>query len=228
VIQNQINSTVALIETFYWKFRRLPKSDEELYGEYLVETCLLDVLSEAKYLKYLSSHGVPVDGTPTLSPKAVRWIDVLCTASDTRPLATKAKEMGVTMSQHAAWLKNPLFQGALTSRLETILPDERNRVHTALAKEASSGNVSAIKLYLQVTGEFSEGQSAEKGEAAGLMQGILEILESHVDRRTLAALADDFDYLLIHGKPPELKRRLSVVPVAPQKTLELNLHDDVS
>lgn len=224
----QIKSTVALIETYYWKYRRLPKSDEELYGEYLVETCLEQVLSEGKYCRYLAAHGVPVDGTPSLSPKAVRWIDTLCSAGDTRPLATKAKSSNVTMAQHNAWLKNPLFQTALTSRLESILPDERNRVHTALAREASGGNVSAIKLYLQVTGEFSEGTSTDKSEAASLMQGILEILEAHVDRNVLSAVANDFDYLLVNGRPPERRRLKAVVPVAPNNVLELNLNDDLS
>ena len=224
----QIKSTVALIETYYWKFRRLPASDEELFREYLVETCIADVLAESKYVRYLSGHGVPVDGSPTLSPKAVRWIDTLCSAGDTRPLSQKAKDSNVTMSQHNAWLNNPLFQSALTSRLERILPDERNRVHSALAREASSGNVPAIKLYMQMTGEFSEGQSTEKSEAAGLMQGILEILETHVPRNVLSSLANDFDFLLVHGRPPEPKRKLAVVPVVPDNVLEIEYDDDVS
>jgi hypothetical protein len=140
----------------------------------------------------------------------------------------KAKDSGVTMTQHNAWLKNPLFQSALTSRLERILPDERNRVHTALAREASGGNVSAIKLYMQITGEYTEGGGGtEKSEAAGLMQGILEILETHVDRAVLSALANDFDYLLVHGRPPERQRRLAVVPVVPRDILEIEQNDDI-
>lgn len=211
----KINSTVALIETYYWKYKRLPKDDEDLLREYGVETSLVEVFSESRYLRYLASQGIPVDGTPTLHPKQVRWIDLLCRAGDTRAITLKAKEANVSMAQHNAWLKNPLFQGALTSRLESILPDERSRVHTALAREASGGNVSAIKLYLQVTGEFSEQAAAPKGEVATLMQGVLEILETHVDRRTLSALADDFDYLLVHGVPPERKKPvMRVVPIS--------------
>lgn len=221
--EDQIKSTVALLETYYWKYRRVA-SDEDLYREYLVETNVTSVLSESKYVKYLSSHGVPVDGTPALSPKAVRWIDFLC-SSDTRSLNVKAKEAGISMSQHNAWLKNPLFQNALTSRLEQILPDERNRVHSALAREASGGSVAAIKLYLQVTGEYSESGGTEKSEAAGLMQGILELLEAHIPRDVLSALANDFDYLLVHGRPPE-RKRLAVVPERPQNVLELRLPDE--
>lgn len=227
----QIKTTIALIETYYWKYRRIG-TDEELYREYVVETCVPEVLSESKYVRYLSSHGVPVDGTVTLSPKAVRWIDTLCSAGDTRPLAVKAKASNVTIAQHNAWLKNPLFQTALTSRLEQILPDERNRVHTALAREASGGNVSAIKLYLQVTGEYAEGSgNTDKSEAAGLMQGILEILETHVPRNVLSALANDFDYLLVNGRPPEHRKLAPVRAVVPNNVLELKLSgedDDLS
>jgi hypothetical protein len=132
------------------------------------------------------------------------------------------------MTQHNAWLKNPLFQSALTSRLEKILPDERNRVHSALAREASSGNVSAIKLYMQMTGEYSEGTNSDKSETAGLMQGILEILESHVDRAVLGRLANDFDYLLVHGVPPTRQKRLAVVPVVPVDPLELDESSDLT
>jgi len=219
--EDQIKSTVSLLETYYWKYRRIA-TDEDLYREYLVETNVSDVLSETKYVRYLSTHGVPVDGTVTLSPKAVRWIDFLC-SSDTRSIGVKAKEAGVTMAQHNTWLKNPLFQSALQTRLEAILPDERNRVHSALAREASGGNVSAIKLYLQVTGEYSEGGGGtEKSEAAGLMQGILELLEAHIPRNVLSALANDFDYLLVHGRPPE-RKRVSVVPERPANVLELRV-----
>jgi hypothetical protein len=227
--QKLVNSTVAFIETYYWKYKRLPASDEDLFREYFVETDIAEVLSEAKYLKYLAQQGVPVDGTPTLNPKQVRWIDSICAAGDSRPIGVKAKEANVTMSQHNAWLKNPLFQGALTSRLESILPDERVRVHSALAREASGGNVSAIKLYLQLTGEYTEGTQSDKSEVAGLMQGILEILESHVPRNVLTALADDFDYLLVHGSPPARR----VVPRAPERVglieaLELRVNDDLT
>lgn len=216
---NIIQSTVALIETYYWKFKRLPSSDEDLFREYLVETNITEVLAESKYLKYLASHGVPVDGTQTLSPKQVRWIDTICSAGDQRPLMTKAKEAGVTMSQHNAWLKNPLFQGALTSRLESILPDERSRVHQALAREASGGNVAAIKLYMQMTGEYTDSVVTGNSETASLMQGILEILETHVDRKTLLALTDDFDYLMVHGTPP--RRKASVASVVPKQNREI-------
>lgn len=205
-------STIALIETYYWKYKRLPTSDDELFKEYLVETNITEVLSEAKYLKYLSEQGLPVDGTPTLTPKQVRWIDLVCAGGDQRPLVVKAKEAGVSLSQHNAWLKNPLFQGALTSRLESILPDERVRVHSALAREASGGSVAAIKLYMQMTGEYSEASVGGKTETASLMQGILEILETHVDRATLLALTDDFDYLLVHGTPPARRRPMAGKP----------------
>jgi len=224
----QVQSTVALIETYYWKFRRLPTSDEELFREYLVETCLAEVFANARYLKYLSANWVPVDGTPTLTPKQVRWIDLLCSAGDGRPIAAKMKSFGITLSQHNAWLKNPLFQSALQTRLEQILPDERSRVHQALSREASGGNVSAIKLYLTLTGELTEGTSSDKSEAANLMQGILEILEAHVDRNVLSALANDFDYLLVHGTPPARKLRAvgAVVSEKTENVLELVLNDD--
>lgn len=225
--QKTINSTVALIETYYWKFHRLP-SDEDLFKEYFVETDIASVLSEPRYLRYLAKHGVPVDGTPTLNPKQVRWIDLLCAAGDTRSITVKAKEAGISLAAHNNWLKNPLFQSALTSRLEQILPDERSRVHSALAREASGGNVSAIKLYMQVTGEYTEGTSSDKSEVASLMQGILEILEAHVDRNVLSALADDFDFLLVNGRPPSRTRRATVVPSNPALLeLELKEHDEL-
>ena len=47
------------------------------------------------------------------------------------------------------------------------------------------------------------------------MQGILEILESHVSSTTLLALAEDFDHLLVHGVVP-IKRRTAVRASQPE------------
>jgi hypothetical protein len=216
-----------MIETFWWKYNRIP-TDDELMREYAASTDVDAVLENKDIVRYLISNGVPVDGTVVITPKQVRWIDTLCAANDSRTFAMKLKESNVTMAQHNTWMKNPIFQSALQSRLERILPDERVRVHSALAREASAGNVPAVKLYLQLTGELTEGQASEKAETAKLMQGILEILETHVDRATLLALADDFDHLLVHGLPPRHNTRTPVAAVVPSKIplgLEVNVID---
>lgn len=218
-----IKTTVALIETYYWKYKRIA-NDEELFREYLLETNVTAVLGSKELLRYLSEQGVPVDGTPTLSPKQVRWIDALCGAADPRPIGTKLKDFGISLQTHNTWLKNPLFQSALQSRIESVLPDERVRVHQALARESTGGNVQAIKLYLTLTGELQENVTSDKGEAASLMQGILEILESHVSGATLHALAEDFDYLLVHGVVP--LRRKTTITRATQPNNELSLERD--
>ena len=223
-----LKSTTALIETFWWKYNRIP-TDDELLREYAASTDVEAVLANKDIVRYLITNGVPVDGTIIITPKQVRWIDTLCASNDSRTFAMKLKEANVTMSQHNTWMKNPIFQSALNSRLERILPDERVRVHSALAREASAGNVPAVKLYLQLTGELTEGQTSEKAETAKLMQGILEILETHVDRGTLLALADDFDHLLVHGLPPRRSKTMTgVAAVVPSKVplgLEVNVVD---
>jgi hypothetical protein len=201
--------TVALIETYYWKYKRIP-NDQELEREYLVDTNVTEVLSTKELLTYLVNNGVPVDGSPTLSPRQVRWIDLLCAAGDPRPIGVKQKDFGITGATHNKWLKNPLFVTALQSRIESILPDERARVHQALARESVGGNVPAMKLYLQMTGELNEGIDNSKADVASLMQGILEILETHVTPGILHALAEDFDYLLVNGVVP-LRRQRQVV-----------------
>jgi len=216
--------TVALIETYYWKYKRIA-TDSELEREYLVDTCVTEVLADKQLVAYLAKQGVPVDGSIALSPKQVRWIDTLCAAGDSRPLVVKLKDFKLTLAQHNAWLKNPVFQSALTSRLESILPDERVRVHQALAREASGGNVAAIKLYLNLTGELTEGETSGKSEMAGLMQGILEILESHVPSHILIDVANDFDYLLVHGKVP-LRNRVGVVTTETRDLLEIESFDE--
>jgi len=140
-------------------------------------------------------------------------------------LVVKLKDFKLTLAQHNAWLKNPVFQSALTSRLESILPDERVRVHQSLAREAAGGNVAAIKLYLNLTGELTEGETSGKSEMAGLMQGILEILESHVPSHILLDVANDFDYLLVHGKVP-LRNRAGVVHTETRDLLEIESFDE--
>lgn len=211
-----VTQTTALIETYFWRYSRIA-TDEELFREYTVETDVAAVLGNAQLVRYLSEQGVPVNTSVALSPKMVRWIDTLCAAGDHRPFPMKLKESGVSMETHNKWMKNPLFTKALNTRIESILPNERSRVHQALSKEAIAGNVSAMKLYLTMTGELKENDTSGKPEVAGLMQGILEILETYVPGRILTMLADDFDYLLVHGKPPIRMK----VPVGREASLEI-------
>jgi Helix-turn-helix of insertion element transposase len=196
-----VTQTTALLETYFWRYNRIA-SDEELFREYSVETSVAEVLGNAQLVKYLSEQGVPVDTRVALSPRMVRWIDTLCAAGDIRPFQMKLKDSGVTMELHNKWMKNPLFTKALNNRVDSILPAERSRVHQSLSKEAVGGNVAAIKLYLTMTGELKDETSGAKPETAALMQGILEILETYVPGRILTMLADDFDYLLVNGRPP--------------------------
>lgn len=215
-----LKQTTALLETYYWKYSRIG-TDDELFREYGTATCVQEVLSNKEIVSYLVGQGVPVSNSAVLTPKQVRWIDELCAAGDHRPFTIKLKEANITLATHNKWMKNPVFVGVLNNRLERILPDERSRVHSALAREAVGGNVAAQKLYFQMTGELDETVVSSKVDIAKLMHGIIELLETHVPPSILRTLADDFDYLLTHGTVPT---RTTVGVVRTEGPLEIEVN----
>lgn len=199
-----LSGTVALIEAYYWRKGKLPETDDDIFKEFLEESDIEETLANKKAVAYLIEQGVPVVTPFGLQPKMMRWIQALCTV-DGIPLSMKQKSAGVTSSEHAKFMRNPLFCRVLRDETQKILPQHQVAVHNSLAKEASRGNVQAIKLYMEVTGETTQAVGG-KAEVNQLMSGILEILQTHVAPNVLNQVAEDFEYLLVHGRPPALKR----------------------
>ncbi len=212
-----LKQSIALVEAFYWRKERLPESNEEVEREFMQHCDLESVLTNHKAVAYLREQGVPVGTEAAITPKQLRWIKKLLDSNDHNPWVLKLRNEQITQAQHDAWMQNPLFKALLRERADKLLETEKAQILSALNKRAQGGDIRAVRLALELTGDLNVGGGVPKHEVAGIMRGILEILQMHVDRATLIEIQDDFEYLLTHGI---VRHRLR--PVAGQHYNELN------
>ena len=197
-------SSVALVEAYYWRTGKVPETDDDIFREFMELSDIDSVLTNAKAVAYLVEQGVPLVNKLGLTVKMMRWIEVLC-AVDNLPLGMKMKSAKVTPSEHSRYMRNQLFCRVLRDETSKILPNNQVHIHNALTREANKGNIQAIRLLMEITGEYTPRSTSEVGtkhEVKNLMNGVLEILQSHVDVKTLEQVAEDFEYLLVNGRPP--------------------------
>jgi hypothetical protein len=190
--------TVALIELYFWRKGEMP-TQEDLDAEFLEGSNIELTLSDPRAVTYLLERGVPVQGTASITPKQLRWIRAILDPNDFRPWTIKLRGAAVTQAEHEGWMRQRLFTTALREEANKLLEVEKSQIISALNKRAQTGDVRAIRLALELTGDLNVGGGVPKQDVAQMMRGILEILQMHVPREILLNLQDDFEYLLTHG-----------------------------
>lgn len=148
----------------------------------------------------LLDRGVPLpDGQQLqLTQDQMDWIAVLMNPGEGGTLAGKAKAFGIELSTHYKWMRNPLFAEAIriaTTQLTTV---ERNRVLGALVNKAAVGDVQAIKLYLELTGEYNPKVTVNHTaqESRVLVSKLIEVLQRHLTPELLETVAGELEAVL--------------------------------
>lgn len=148
----------------------------------------------------LLDRGVPLpDGQQLqLTQDQMDWIAVLMNPGEGGTLAGKAKAFGIELSTHYKWMRNPLFAEAIriaTTQLTTV---ERNRVLGALVNKAAVGDVQAIKLYLELTGEYNPKVTVNHTaqESRVLVSKLIEVLQRHLTPELLETVAGELETVL--------------------------------
>jgi len=90
--------------------------------------------------------------SPEQSKFAEKWLDY----SKRQTLKDVAKEIGIAHSTIWRWHQNPDFVKWINNQSFEMLKSSLNGVYRALVRKAESGDVHAIKLYLENIGEFVE------------------------------------------------------------------------
>lgn len=109
--------------------------------------------------------------------------------ADERPIAEKLDELGIEPATYYAWLNKPHFKNFVDQLASNNVQNIRPAAITELTKKINRGNWSALKYYLDATGELRQ-QDAPQGEV--LIKMIVEIIQKHVkDPETIVAIAQD-------------------------------------
>lgn len=128
------------------------------------------------------SHRPP---EPALTPRQLEALDIVWEYQLTDSWSEIAERVGVDRSTLLRWRKQPEFQRALTQHSRAQLRDYLPTAYQALVRKLSTGDVPAIKLYLELTGEY---QAAGLRDLLGAWLQALSIAGKPAIRRLVAEL----------------------------------------
>lgn len=202
-----VSNVVPWIEQ-YWHSHKVFPNDSVLMAQFGWDREFLDKVYRSKLFKSaLEQRGI--ERRSNLHPIQVATISVVTNFADTRSQDQKLASIGVTPEMFQGWLSQPTFKRELTARSEEILDNSIPDVLAELAKKARSGNLSAVKMLLEMTGRA---QSQELINSRRLIQVVLEAVQENVkDTDALFAIQK-----AIMGESPALGN----TPVAPPVALE--------
>ena len=211
----------ACYEAFFWTNGYIPHKVSDLNFHFktnFTEEHWQKCLSDDSLRKYFRNRSVPLPDEikPVLHPKQLKFLTLLFDPTDNRPLALKLKDSKTTSSEYSAWMRDEDFVSLLRSEADKRFSQGRTSVLQALQREASKpgANVQAIKLYLTITGDYTESQQAGttiniNQDIRQLTQKLLEILQRHVPPETLALVHGEMEQLLF----PEVKTSKAAAPL---------------
>lgn len=170
-----VANIVPWIETYYHNHKVFP-TDSLLMTQFRMDREKLDALLRSKLFKSALEHR-GIERRSHLTPTQVACISVVTNFADTRPQDVKLSSIGVTPEIYRGWLSNSSFKRELAARAEEILEISQPDVLAVLANKARSGNLSAIKMIMEMTGRMD---SAEQMNAKKVLVTVLESLQTHI------------------------------------------------
>lgn len=188
---------------------------KEAIGDQVPMEELLTILRSESFYARMVRRGIPwLEGwTPEdndreilrnqLSPQQAMALMAMTNPTDKRTAKAKLSAVGVTYNTWRTWLANPYFADLVKDTAEKMLQDNIATVHARLVGKAEAGDVSAIKLFYELSGRHDP-QRQQMLDIQKVLELILESLQRHItEPRILLAVTQDMDRIM-NGK--ELKQ----------------------
>jgi hypothetical protein len=118
----------------------------------------------------INERSIPLGAHARLTQKQLDWIRVVTDPSDQRPLARKLTELNLKIGTVRAWNNNRFYAQVLYEQTNKTFGNSRYAVLRSLQLEAMAGNISAIKLYLEMTGDYSQNPPDKNSKQASQPQ----------------------------------------------------------
>ena len=93
--------------------------------------------------------------------KAIEWLALPKAERKPKTQTLLAKELGVHETTISDWKKLPGFLGEVTARARFQLKDSMTDIYAALIRAALSEDVAAIKLVMEMSGEYTPRQKLD-------------------------------------------------------------------
>lgn len=163
-------------------------------------------LKNEVFLMALSNRGIRLPSSDdNLTNEQLAGIAVIANFRDPRSPTAKLKAVGISWTKWQGWMRNKHFKEFLQDLCGTNFRESLDVAQAGILKGMEKGNSDLIRLYLEMTGEYTP-QSSEVVNLKLVLSRVLETIQIHVkDPNLLRNIASDFEKIMAGGVPTERK-----------------------
>lgn len=194
--EEQISATVSQM---YWEEGHLPTAEavfEKLHRIYPLDR-IEELFADSDFQSKLERIGIKasrIEGV--LTPKQILVANKVMNPYDSEPLRTFLDALEIKTAQYNAWLRDPTFQAYLRARAEAAFSDLTPAAHTALQKAIVRGDMSAVKMFYEMTGKYTKNVNLNLN-VESVMLRVVEIIVARVeDPKVVELIAADIQELM--------------------------------
>ena len=210
------NNVVPSIEVLSQRFEMATEDVKELLKDSEVKKVL-----RARYLY----DGYYTDKKKSgFTLKQLDTINVLTNSNDKRSTLLKLADVKVTTQQLARWMEDPNFTKALNTRVQRAFKDEGYKVFQALAHTAVSGDVQAIKLYMEMAGHYtptSKITGSINVDSTRTVNLLVEVIQSVCEPAMVDEIARRFEIIMNGGSLEEAEKTSTALKVGSNAVIEI-------
>lgn len=182
---------IAYIEQYWYQNNEFPATLPVGYQG------LKELLSSAAVRVALSDRGI--DGNYGLTEEMIAAIATVCNFADQRSRARKLKDMGISATKWAGWMRNPRFVAFLHKVSSDELQSNLHVAHEGVLRAVDKGSEQAVRLYMELTNRAT---SATEQNLRQVLAHLIESIQRHVsDPDAIKAIQRDFSAIMAGELP---------------------------
>lgn len=199
-IQNALKPAEKELIKFYelnWMLKHYVPTVEEVTAELrkkrpnIRQTSVNYYLARQPVIQALKKRGIPFrqHTREELTDQQQSVAITVMNFADQRSIEDKLDQLGVLPATYYAWLNDPVFNNFVNTLADQNKINIRPAAVAEFSKKVQSGDWSAVRYYLDVTGEFANNDIPN---SEILLRMMVEIIQKHVkDPETIMAIAED-------------------------------------
>lgn len=183
-VQEQLSETewnvINVIEQYYFIDGAVPSEARIATALGITEDRVKKILKRSFVRENIEGRGIRMSlESSLLTTEQLTGLAIFFDTKDGRSLKKKLADANITTGQWEAWKSDPVFADHMRTRAEQALQKNLAETEVALLDSAHRGDISAIKLHLEMTGRWSSKTVGELN-VEFLMMKILEAVQKHV------------------------------------------------
>jgi hypothetical protein len=196
-------SVINFIEQMYYIDGAVASTDRIATALSVDKTTVEKILKRDFVRENIQGRGISLAvEKDLLTTKQLTGLAVFFDTKDGRSLRKKLSDAEISTGEWEAWKSDPVFSAHMRARAEAALVKNLAETEVALLDSAHRGDISAIKLHLEMTGRWSSKTVGELNVEFLLMK-ILEAVQKHVkDPVAIEAIANELLALVPNQSAP--------------------------